>query len=276
MTANKDENDDDPRCGAKNRSGQPCKRRPTPGSNRCNLHGGKSLKGAAHPNYKHGRNSKHLPTRIAAEFEAALADPDLISHRKAIALLDVRWNDAAKRLHSGESGSLWSQLLESWSDFESAQRRAAEAVKSDDAEARQKAANDAQSALQSVGRIIKVGEEDERAWEELIEIGDKQSQIVVREQSRLRDLHQMMPVEEVLLIINAMHSAVADIVKDRSMVAAVGVAMERLLDRKGPKGEGGESVNSGSSPPPPPAAATVDGTAVGVDVESHSPPELPK
>jgi hypothetical protein len=49
------------RCGAKTRSGSPCKRLPAAKSNsgRCNLHGGKSLSWIAHPNYKHGLYSKY-------------------------------------------------------------------------------------------------------------------------------------------------------------------------------------------------------------------------
>ena len=47
-------------CGAKTRSGTPCKRAPRY-NGRCNLHGGKSLMGIAHPNFKEGRYSKYHP-----------------------------------------------------------------------------------------------------------------------------------------------------------------------------------------------------------------------
>ena len=45
-------------CGAKTKAGTPCKRAPTL-VGRCNLHGGKSLIGMSHPNYKHGLYSKY-------------------------------------------------------------------------------------------------------------------------------------------------------------------------------------------------------------------------
>lgn len=48
-----------PTCGAKTRAGTPCKRLPSPPCNRCSLHGGKSLGGGGHPNYKHGLYSKY-------------------------------------------------------------------------------------------------------------------------------------------------------------------------------------------------------------------------
>ena len=44
-------------CGAKTRSGTPCKKAPLIGGcgNRCLNHGGASLKGELHPRYKHGK-----------------------------------------------------------------------------------------------------------------------------------------------------------------------------------------------------------------------------
>lgn len=44
-------------CGAKTRSGESCKRAPMR-NGRCYLHGGASLGGYAHPNFKHGLYSK--------------------------------------------------------------------------------------------------------------------------------------------------------------------------------------------------------------------------
>ena len=41
-------------CNAKTRQGTVCKRRVTPGRNRCHLHGGKSPRGKDHPRYEHG------------------------------------------------------------------------------------------------------------------------------------------------------------------------------------------------------------------------------
>ncbi len=45
-------------CGAKTRSGAPCKKPPLTGKTRCRLHGGMSLSGKDHPNFKHGHFTK--------------------------------------------------------------------------------------------------------------------------------------------------------------------------------------------------------------------------
>lgn len=63
-------------CGAKTRSGEPCKRHAIPGSKRCKLHGGKSTgapgnKNAARPGSIY---SKFLTDEERAQFEAAEID----------------------------------------------------------------------------------------------------------------------------------------------------------------------------------------------------------
>jgi hypothetical protein len=60
-------------CGAKTRAGHPCKRpagwgTDHVGSGRCRMHGGASVKGVEHPNFKHGRRSKHWDPNCVVEF----------------------------------------------------------------------------------------------------------------------------------------------------------------------------------------------------------------
>jgi hypothetical protein len=56
-------------CGAKTRSGFPCQKPTLQGKTRCRLHGGKSLSGEDHPNYKHGHCTKET-RRLTAEGNA--------------------------------------------------------------------------------------------------------------------------------------------------------------------------------------------------------------
>lgn len=52
-------------CGAKTRSGNPCQKPPLLGKARCRLHGGMSLSGKDHPNYKHGNCTLASRKRVA-------------------------------------------------------------------------------------------------------------------------------------------------------------------------------------------------------------------
>ena len=76
-------------CDAKTRAGTPCRRAPMP-NGRCSKHGGKSLAGIASPRFTTGRWSAVLPTRLAARYQAAQADPALLAARDEVALVDAR------------------------------------------------------------------------------------------------------------------------------------------------------------------------------------------
>lgn len=54
-----------PRCGARTRSGSPCKAPAMP-NGRCRMHGGKSLSGAAHGRYTHGNFTREALERRKA------------------------------------------------------------------------------------------------------------------------------------------------------------------------------------------------------------------
>ena len=52
-------------CGARTRSGNPCQKPPLQGKTRCRLHGGMSLSGKDHPNFKHGHCTKESRRQTA-------------------------------------------------------------------------------------------------------------------------------------------------------------------------------------------------------------------
>jgi hypothetical protein len=55
-------------CGARTRSGEPCKNTPCRGRSRCRMHGGKSWRGIVHPSYRHGRRSRDLLAQLVGAF----------------------------------------------------------------------------------------------------------------------------------------------------------------------------------------------------------------
>ena len=86
-------------CTAKSkRSGQPCRNKPVTGRTVCRMHGGKSRRGIAHPNYQTGRYAKDLPPHLAKEFTANLESETLTSLREDLALSDIRISELLERL----------------------------------------------------------------------------------------------------------------------------------------------------------------------------------
>lgn len=91
-------------CGAKTRSGEPCKRHPVPGSTRCKLHGGKSpgaAKGnryAARPGSLYSRYLSDEEQGIAASIELGNVDEELRLTRIRLMRALQRENDLGDTL----------------------------------------------------------------------------------------------------------------------------------------------------------------------------------
>lgn len=104
------------KCTAKSkRTGQNCGANAMIGKTVCYHHGGKSPRGAASANFKHGRYSLNLPTRLAGKYEQAKSDPDLLALKEEISLTDVRITELLERIGEDEQkddGAIWAAVFE--------------------------------------------------------------------------------------------------------------------------------------------------------------------
>ena len=95
--------DEKKRCTAKSkRSGERCKRAASLGRNVCAIHGGKSPRGVASASFRHGRYSKALPHRLLHDFDELRSDPELVSLRDELALVDLRLQEKVNEWAWGE------------------------------------------------------------------------------------------------------------------------------------------------------------------------------
>lgn len=107
-------------CGAKTRNGGKCGNPGSGRGGRCRLHGGKSLAGPAHPNFKHGRAStvvRSLPDRLRRAFDASYEDGDILSMRTEIALSDARLAELVEKIDTRETGEAWASAQEGLRDL---------------------------------------------------------------------------------------------------------------------------------------------------------------
>jgi hypothetical protein len=82
------------------------------------MHNGGARSGIASATYKHGRYSKVAPARYLAQIERSLADPELLSVKPDLALLDSRCAELIELLNSDDALTnleLWSDIRE-WMD----------------------------------------------------------------------------------------------------------------------------------------------------------------
>jgi len=78
---------------------------------RCRIHGGKSLKGIEHPDYKDGKKSKYNPVNIAKRYEKALQDPNLLSIKHDIAKTQAMLEDTWDKLDNApDAAKSWDQI----------------------------------------------------------------------------------------------------------------------------------------------------------------------
>ena len=203
------------RCGAKTHSGEPCKSWPVRGRERCRMHGAMQTRGLAHHHTKHGRFSKDLPTRLAADYQAALQDPELVALREELALVAAREADLLKRVDSGEAGAHWRGIQRALAEFRRAQG-------SQDTVA-------AAAALRDMERLAELGLADYQAWAELLKAIAARRKLADTERGRLEAMQQTITSERAMLLVAALVDAVRRHIDDRRVLDAIGREVERLV-----------------------------------------------
>ena len=209
------------RCGAKTRSGAPCEQWAVRGRARCRMHGGTQPRGLALPQTKHGRFSKDMPTRMLANYQAALKDPDAIALHEELALATSREADLLARVDTGEAGVHWRQMRIAITDFRRATREG-------DADA-------AAAAVRDMERLTDLGIADYRAWSELKDVIELRRRLADTERKRIEAAQQTITSEKAMLMVAAVVDAVRRHVDDRKVLAAIGFELNRIV---GPDDEG--------------------------------------
>lgn len=180
-------------CGATTRKGTPCQLKPM-ANGRCFLHGGRSLSGPAHPNWKHGRRSKFLPKDLRQRYEEALNDPNLSDLTEDLALIESRINLLMEQLETGGSARLWTDLNTAWRGF-------LQAMSGQDE-------NDQRLALQAVGQLISRGDDQGHTWGELYALIEQRRRLSESKQRIAVQAQQVIAIDMVLAMLAGLVAAV--------------------------------------------------------------------
>jgi hypothetical protein len=193
------------RCGArlKQKPGQFCPNYPVSGSKRCRMHGGKSLKGIAHPNWQGGRHPERLvnvlPERMKDAGERASNDPLLGGLRGQMAVMEARLADLIEKSDTEAAGRIWGLLGESLEERERCTFNSA----------------DWQHADRRVQQLIRDGMVEQSTWEEIRYTTDLARKLSDSEHRRLERLRAMIPADRVLAAMDSILTAVRDVVDDQ-------------------------------------------------------------
>jgi hypothetical protein len=202
-------------CGAKTRSGGKCKTAAMP-NGRCRMHGGKSLRGMAHPNAKHLRYAKDMPARLSGRYQEALDDPELLSTRHEIALVEARLNDLLTRADTGEAKILWEKARKLNQDI-------------------QKAIHNENYGATLVHAaeldfIIGSGLTDYEAWYQIQALIEQRRKLSESEQKRLVAAQQMITSEQAMTFVAAIVDSVRRNVTDRNVLNAIQIDIAALMN----------------------------------------------
>jgi hypothetical protein len=196
------------------------------GSTKCRRHGGKSLSGALSPGFKHGRYSKHLPTRLAARALEGLANPRLLSMVDNIAVSEAHLAELFEALETGESGATWQALQEALGAF-----RLAQAAR--DAEAME-------THFRALEALIRRGTAREATWQAIERAWEVHGKMVKTETDTMLKLQQFITVQQAMAVQAAQTEAViravgtfADPQTGRKILAAIQRDFDQLATQEG-------------------------------------------
>jgi hypothetical protein len=196
-----------PKCGAKEkRTGDPCDQ-PAMSNGRCRLHGGKALKGIAHPNFKGKGYSEGLPYDLIDAFETARADPELLQLRDEIALVQTRIKQLIQRLTTGEAQTRWKDVKDT---FRSLKRAQAQQDKVGYAE-----------AIDDLGRLLSDADQDYRVWDDLYKAMHMQGRLIAQEQKRLMDMNALVSADQAVGFVTEVMQIVAANVTDKRALQTI-------------------------------------------------------
>lgn len=194
-------------CGAKTRAGSPCQRSQMKGKTRCRLHGGASLAGVDHPNYKDGRHSKYLPDALAAKVKALELDEDILDGREEIRLLDARINQLLEELPSGGAPARWLELDEL-------------RVKALSLSASRKL-DEMNVAVADIFRIIENGAQEVDKWNQITLLFMNRDKLAMSQHRRQIDQSHMISIDRQMVLIKRIIDSIQSRVTNEAVVSSI-------------------------------------------------------
>jgi hypothetical protein len=204
------------KCNAKAKStGKQCTRDAMLGSTKCYVHGGATPKGIASPQFKTGRYSKHLPSSLLDIYNQATDDPDLLSVRQDITLLDTLIAAKLPLLEDWESREHWDTTLKLII-------KARRAYRSEDYAGLEEALSELE-AIADKRRLFFAAEGEIQSQVE------QRRKLVETEQKILYNQTRSLTAEQAMILVSALLDSVRRNVMDGSALNAIQADFIRLI-----------------------------------------------
>ncbi len=205
-------------CNGHRHDGNPCKNKAVKGRQKCRFHGGTQKRGIAHHSFQHGKFSVELPAQYAADYQAAIRDPEIHALTHEIGVIEARYRELLRRSATSDLGHIWIALQQGWQVFLDA------------------ADADRQRAQDAVERIMQRGLQDYLLWQNIQETTKTLATLRYQEHKRLLDLQTVMTEQQMLqmlgLIERALYEAATahvDVKTARALLADAQTRVRRFV-----------------------------------------------
>lgn len=173
----------------------------------CRMHGGASLRGTSVPGFKNGRYSKFLPSHLDELYQEAISNPDLLEMSDHIGLLEARIQDILSRSSEGEPIPEWEEVADAFAQVETA-------ILGGDPETYIR-------ALDRMHTYLDAGKKWDATWHQILSTMEQLRKMADTEVKRKKELHQMIPVERVMILVAALSNIVKRNVTNPAEVQAI-------------------------------------------------------
>ena len=199
-----------PFCNGHNRDGSPCAGYPCVGRTKCRQHGGETPKGTRCANYGHGKYSADLPDKCAADYLAAISDPEIHALTHEIGVIEARYRQLMRRAETGDLGHAWITLDANLQAF----------LEADDTMKRG-------DTLKALEHTVKRGANDFLLWQTLQDTTKLLSTLRLQEHRRIVDLQLVLTQQQAQEFLAVIKQALYESV---TMHAEASIASAILAD----------------------------------------------
>jgi len=216
-------------------TGGRCKQKAIPPTTKCHYHGGRSLRGVAHPNFKNGLHTElvqAVPKHMREIFVRTMNRDDLVHLRGEISLLEAREYNLLEQLKGGGSAEFWKRLRRlraNHDDLRAELEEARSAGERWDQEKIDRAQEKVDGVTDEIMEMIDQGAHEAEVWAEILESVELRRRLSDTERRRLEMLQQVMTPDQALAFASHLINIIRDVVDDRKQISAIVARVQALL-----------------------------------------------
>ena len=219
------------KCKRVKKDGEQCKNHAMKGMEVCRKHGGKSLRGKEHPNYKHGRDVKHeyMPLQWAEHVKDAENDPTIKDGTRNIYLIEAIIRERMKGLQGEDERANWfaaKHLMDTY------HRQISISVPK------------AAMALDALTALIDEGVNESVIEGEIVNLADEQRKHVDSYHKRMVDKHLVATADDIKYFVGVVMNSVLDNVPDENIRKTIADDILRAIPHPTRVGELGNGDNA--------------------------------